>query len=100
MTSISFAQSESFGNTRPHLRRSAKQGDLPATYGLLAWFPPYVFALLRHYGMNDEDVREVDQNVFVTLLQRLPVFERERTSSFRKYLAQMRRSRVVDHRRE
>lgn len=98
MTSVS-AQSESFGSTPLHLLRDAKQGDAQALDELLERFMPYVSTILRNGGLDAEAAREVLQEIVVALLQHLPAFERERRGSFRKYLAQVARSKIVNYQR-
>ena len=75
----------------------AAQSDKPGAWDLMVRiYGPIVFRNCRKMGLSQDDAPDVVQDVFRKLLKHLPKFERQRTGSFRKWLAMTTRTTVID----
>lgn len=69
-----------------------------ASWGrLVKLYGPFVFALCRRRLRNTEDARDVCQQVFQTIAERIDRFHRERPSdTFRGWIATITKHKIVD----
>lgn len=75
----------------------AARHEKPGAWDLMARiYGPIVFRYCRKMGLSPDDAPDVVQDVFRKLLKHLPTFERQRTGSFRKWLATTTRTTVFD----
>lgn len=75
----------------------AAQTEKPGAWDLLVRiYGPIVFHNCRKMGLSQDNAPDIVQDVFRKLLKHLPTFERQRTGSFRKWLATTTRTTVID----
>ncbi len=65
------------------LRNSPEQADWNL---LVELYTPLIRGWLRRYSASNQDADDVVQEVLAVVIRKLPLFERERTGSFRSWL--------------
>ncbi len=60
-------------------------------------YTPYVYGLCRASGMQDSDAEDVSQNVLRSIVS--GIISYQRTGSFRGWISQVTRHRIIDHHR-
>ena len=73
--------------TPPTLLERLRGAQDDAAWGrFVDLYTPLIFTWARRCGENEDDAADLVQEVFVTLVQRLPAIEHRRTGSFRRWL--------------
>ena len=86
------------GSTSQNLLVGAKQGTPAAWERLVRLYAPLVASWCRRWGVAEQDVSDLLQDVFSALASHLDRFHKERPSdTFRGWLWTIARSKVVDH---
>jgi RNA polymerase sigma-70 factor (ECF subfamily) len=75
-------------NTTPAslLERVCRQGDQDAWARFVTLYTPLIFYWGRRCGLQAEDAADLTQDVFATLVQKLPEFNYNHQKSFRSWL--------------
>ena len=82
------------------LRRVRNPSDAASWAEFVALYEPLLLSYVRKRGLNDHDVRDVVQIIFITLLRKLPSFELDKSRGrFRTWLWKVSHNAVVDHAR-
>jgi RNA polymerase sigma-70 factor (ECF subfamily) len=79
------------------LRRPAEQG---AWGRFLQLYTPLLYHWARHLGLNEPDAADLVQEVFTTLVQRLPEFQYDPSKGFRRWLRTVLVNRWRNHVRD
>ncbi|REJ92326.1 MAG: sigma-70 family RNA polymerase sigma factor [Planctomycetota bacterium] len=91
--------SESFSSdsTSPTLLERAKRNDDGAWDKVSQLYAPRIYAWARRAGLQEEDAKDVGQEVFQLLAVKLSDFDRRRTGSFRNWLFQSTQLLLKEH---
>jgi len=76
--------------------RHAREGSSTAWQELVDKYRPWIQRQCLRSGLSREDAENISQEVFIELFTRISNFERSRQGSFRRWLALISRSRMVD----
>ena len=60
-------------------------------------YTPYVYGMCRANGLQDSDAEDVSQNVLRSIVSGIACYQR--TGSFRGWISQVTRNRIIDHHR-
>jgi RNA polymerase sigma-70 factor, ECF subfamily len=71
------------------LERLAKSPDNDDWQKLLLIYRPFIFSIVSGYPSLVSQAEDITQEVMLVLMRELPVFERQRTGSFRAWLRQI-----------
>jgi RNA polymerase sigma factor (sigma-70 family) len=89
------------GRTRGSWIALLKEGDREAWEAFLPRYTPFLVAVFRKHGLHSDDWEDVQQNLLLTLFQNIGKYEHNPLEpSFRRWLATLIRSRVVDQQRK
>jgi len=83
------AEKKRGAETRSSLLAAAQLADPEAWRAIVYLYSPLVLGWCRRCGVHEADAEDVAQEVFQTVVRRMPEFKRERTGSFRAWLRQM-----------
>src|SRR5438128_1125425 len=79
------------------LRRPTEKG---AWSRFLELYTPLLYHWARHLGLNDADAADLVQEVFTTLVQRLPEFHYDPSKGFRRWLRTVTLNKWRNHLRD
>lgn len=86
--------------TSPTLLERLRQPEERAAWDrFVRLYTPLLCGCARRLGMQDSDVHDLVQDVFATLVQKLPEFRYDRDRSFRGWLQAVVRNRWLETRR-
>lgn len=83
------------GQTSRTLLQSAQAGDESAWQRIAAVYQPLIRRWARFGGVSEADLADVCQEVLFAASLKLKDFQRERTGSFRRWLKNITRNKVV-----
>lgn len=79
------------------LRRVRDPSDHASWAEFVALYEPILFAYVRKHNLDHNDARDLVQNIFISLLRKLPQFELDRSKGrFRTWLWRVSSNAVVD----
>jgi len=81
------------------LERLRRPDDAEAWRRFVALATPFLFDVVRRYGLQEADAADVVQDVFAVLARKLPTFQYEPAKSFRSWLRTVVLNRCRDRRR-
>lgn len=90
------SRAASSNRTSPALLDKVRQNDRGAWDKLVNLYAPLVYYWCKHAGLQQTDAEEVGQKVFLAMLRDLSTRTRG-GGSFRGWLRQMTRRKIVDH---
>lgn len=94
-TRMSTFDSQAITSTSLILRVQAKEQVAWDRFARL--YTPYVYGLCRANGLQDSDAEDVSQNVLRSIVSGIGSYQR--TGSFRGWISQVTRNRIIDHHR-
>jgi RNA polymerase sigma-70 factor (ECF subfamily) len=75
-----------FSTPQSLLQRLQRQPEATSWERFVALYAPLLFAWAARLGLSESDAADLVQEVFVTLVEKLPTFEYDETKSFRAWL--------------
>jgi RNA polymerase sigma-70 factor (ECF subfamily) len=98
VNSLGGSGGEASVSTSTSLLARVRDKDPEAWERLVSLYGPVVYRWSRHCGVGEEDSSDVVQEVFRAVSRKIGDFRRDREGdSFRKWLAAIARSKIVDH---
>lgn len=89
------------GSSSLSLLRHVQQGDAQAWTRFAAVYVPLVFHWSRRWGLQDTDARDVCQNVFLSVSQKVHSFQADDpAASLRGWLRTITRNAIIDFHRQ
>jgi RNA polymerase sigma-70 factor, ECF subfamily len=83
--------------TSPSLLRGVKEGDKAAWGEFVTLYEPLLIRYVRKKGPGEDDARDIVQNIFITLVRKMPAFTLDHGKGrFRTWLWQVTHNAVVD----
>jgi RNA polymerase sigma-70 factor (ECF subfamily) len=84
--------------TSGSLLERVKAGDPAAWERLISLYAPLVYNWCRHWDLQDQDIADICQEVFLSLVGHIAAFRKERKGdTFRGWLRTILRNKVHDH---
>ncbi len=90
------AEKKRGAETRSSLLAAAQLADPEAWRAIVYLYSPLVLGWCRRCGVHEADAEDVSQEVFQTIIRRMPEFKRERAGSFRAWLRQIAAHKLGD----
>src|SRR5438067_2093227 len=85
------------GTNTSLLRRVRDPKDRASWSEFVALYEPILFGYVRKHNLDDNDARDLVQDIFISLLRKLPEFEMDRSKGrFRGWLWRVAANAVVD----
>jgi RNA polymerase sigma-70 factor, ECF subfamily len=88
------------GDTSQTLLHLARIGDESAWRRVAGIYEPLIRRWARCYGVSDTDATDVCQEVLLAAAMNLSGFDRQRTGSFRRWLKNITRNKIISARRK
>ncbi len=83
--------------TNPQLlRRVADRADHPAWFEFFATYDPLIRLWCRHYGLDDDTLEDLGQQIWIELADRLRSYHYDPGKTFRGWLRRFCHSRAID----
>jgi RNA polymerase sigma-70 factor (ECF subfamily) len=90
----------SFGETSQTLLHLARTGDESAWRRVSDIYEPLIRRWARSLGVSETDATDVCQEVLLAAALNLTGFDRQRTGSFRRWLKNITRNKIISERRK